>query len=62
MTRQFLTKRCFLQERMLRSPQGRGLLRRLWYATTRLWAMEGVRVILLGERRNPASWRDRRTP
>jgi hypothetical protein len=38
MTRQLLTKRCFLQERMLRSPQGRGLLRRLWYATTRLWA------------------------
>jgi hypothetical protein len=62
MTRPFLTKRCFLQDAMLRRPQGRGLFMRLWYATTRLWALEGVRAIPRGERRNPASWRDRRTP
>jgi hypothetical protein len=62
MTRPFLTRRCFLQEHMTRLPQGRRLLRRLWYATTRLWAMEGARVDPRGERRHPASWRDRRTP
>jgi hypothetical protein len=60
--RPFFTKRCFLQDEVTRLPQGRRLRQCLWYATTRLWAMEGVRAIPRGERRNPSSWRDRRTP